>query len=82
MKGPDNARIHKINKAQPEAWAIALDHREIAAVGGEARLGRVAPGEPADLIVLEKDHLTCDPDEMKDLCSSATMVGGEWVLRT
>jgi predicted amidohydrolase YtcJ len=35
----------------------------------------------ADLIVLKNDPFTCDPDEVKDLQSSATMVGGEWVLQ-
>lgn len=48
----------------------------------ENRLGRLAEGCFADLIVLEKDPFACDPDEMKDLKSSATMVGGEWVLET
>ncbi len=47
----------------------------------EDRQGRLAPGAFADLIVLEKDPLTCNPDEMKDLQSSATMVGGEWVFQ-
>jgi len=45
----------------------------------EDRLGRLAPDFLADLIVLEKDPFTCDPDELLTLQSSATMVGGEWV---
>ncbi len=45
----------------------------------EDRQGKLAPGFLADLIVLEKDPFTCDPDDVKDLRSSATMVGGEWV---
>jgi predicted amidohydrolase YtcJ len=48
----------------------------------EDRLGRLAPGFLADLIVLEKDPFTCDPDELLAMQSSATMVGGEWVYRS
>ena len=45
----------------------------------EDRLGRLAPNHLADFIVLEKDPFTCDPDELLDMQSWATMVGGEWV---
>jgi len=47
----------------------------------ENRQGRLARGMLADLIVLKNDPFTCDPDEVKDLQSSATMVAGEWVLQ-
>jgi predicted amidohydrolase YtcJ len=46
------------------------------------RLGRLAPNHLADLIVLEKDPFTCDPDELLSLGSSATMMNGEWVYRS
>ena len=45
----------------------------------EDRLGRLAPNCLADLVVLEKDPFTCDPDELLTMQSSATMVNGEWV---
>lgn len=48
----------------------------------ENRLGRLASGYLADLIVLEKDPFTCDPEELLTMQSSATMVGGEWVWTT
>jgi predicted amidohydrolase YtcJ len=48
----------------------------------ENRMGRLAPGYLADLIVLEKDPFTCDSEEVKDMHSSATMVGGEWVWQS
>jgi predicted amidohydrolase YtcJ len=47
----------------------------------EARQGRLAAGYLADLIVLDRDPFDCDPSEMKDFQSSATMVGGEWVFK-
>lgn len=46
----------------------------------ENRQGSLAAGRLADLIVLEKDPFICNPEEVKDLQSSATMVAGEWVL--
>ena len=45
----------------------------------EDRLGRLAPSYLADLIVLEKDPFTCEPEDLLTMQSSATMVGGEWV---
>lgn len=48
----------------------------------EDRLGRLAPHHLADLIALEKDPFTCDPDELLTMQSSATMVGGEWVYQS
>ena len=48
----------------------------------EDRLGRLAPNFLADLIALEKDPFTCDPNELLTLQSSATMVGGEWVWQS
>ncbi len=49
------------------------------AAGLENRLGRLAPGYFADLIVLEDDPFTCPADDLLTTASSATMVGGEWV---
>ena len=48
------------------------------AAGLEDRLGRLAPGFLADLIVLESDPFTCPPDEIHTLKPCAVMVGGEW----
>ena len=45
----------------------------------EDRLGKLAPNYLADLIVLEKDIFTCNPNDLLTLESSATMIGGEWV---
>ena len=50
------------------------------AAHAENRQGRLAGGMLADLIVLKNDPFTGDPEEIKDLQSSATMVAGEWVL--
>ncbi len=63
-----------------EAWAGYTLGAAYAAYM-EDRLGQLAPNFLADLIVLEKDPFTCDPDELLALQSSATMVAGEWVYR-
>jgi predicted amidohydrolase YtcJ len=51
------------------------------AAGLEDRLGRLAAGYFADLIVLEQDPFTCPVADLLTMASSATMVGGEWVWR-
>jgi hypothetical protein len=50
------------------------------ATGMEDRLGQLAPNFLADLIVLERDPFTCDPDELLALAPSATMIGGQWMF--
>jgi predicted amidohydrolase YtcJ len=52
------------------------------AAGMESRLGRLAPNYLADLIVLEKNPFTCASDDLLEMQSSATMVGGEWVWQS
>jgi predicted amidohydrolase YtcJ len=47
----------------------------------EDRLGRLAPGFLADLIVLESDPFKIDPHELRHLLPERTMVAGEWVYR-
>ncbi|MBW8010933.1 MAG: amidohydrolase [Chloroflexi bacterium] len=47
--------------------------------GMEERLGMLAPGYLADLIVLETDPFTCPPQELFSISPQATMLGGDWV---
>jgi len=60
----------------------ALDGYTLGAAyasGQENRLGKLAPGYFADLIVLENDVFTYDPQEIHTIQPLATMVGGKWV---
>lgn len=41
--------------------------------------GRLVPGQAADLVVLDRDPVTCPLDELADLTVVATMVAGSWV---
>ncbi|MBE9507502.1 MAG: amidohydrolase [Chloroflexi bacterium] len=49
------------------------------AVGLEDRLGSLAPGKLADLIVLDRDIFTCDPMAIAEARVEATMIGGRFV---
>jgi predicted amidohydrolase YtcJ len=47
--------------------------------GDERRRGRLIPGMLADLVVLDRDPLAIDPEELREVQVVATMVGGRWV---
>ena len=49
------------------------------AANAEGRIGKLAENYFADLIVLDQDIFSIDPNELLTMKSSATMVGGEWV---
>ncbi len=49
--------------------------------GMENRLGKLAPGFLADLIVLENDPFNCELNELIQIQPTATMVGGKWVVQ-
>jgi hypothetical protein len=48
------------------------------AAGMEDRLGRLAPGYLADLLVLDRDPFKVSPWELRTFQPAATMIGGEW----
>ncbi len=45
----------------------------------ERRRGKLVPGHYADLVVLDRDPLTCQPEELPEVRVVATMLGGRWV---
>jgi predicted amidohydrolase YtcJ len=45
----------------------------------ERRRGRLVPGQLADLVVLDRDPVTCAPEELANVEVVATMLGGRWV---
>jgi predicted amidohydrolase YtcJ len=47
--------------------------------GDERRRGTLLPGRLADLVVLDRDPLACEHDELPSVEVVATMVGGRWV---
>jgi predicted amidohydrolase YtcJ len=46
--------------------------------GDERRRGKLIPGFYADLVVLDRDPVTCEPEELADLHVVGTMLGGAW----
>ena len=47
--------------------------------GDERRRGKLVPGYLADLVVLDRDLLSCPPEELPEVQVVATMLGGRWV---
>ena len=52
------------------------------AAGMEDRLGQLAPGFLADLVILDTDPFTCQPEEIREIKPKATMVGGDVVWQS
>ncbi|MFC2055338.1 amidohydrolase, partial [Chloroflexota bacterium] len=50
------------------------------AAGMEDRLGKLAPGYLADLLVLDIDPFECEPDQLLEIQPQMVMVGGTWVV--
>jgi predicted amidohydrolase YtcJ len=50
------------------------------AAGMEDRLGKLAPGYLADLLVLDEDPFTCSPATLREIKPAAVMIDGEWVV--
>ena len=45
----------------------------------ERRRGKLLPGYLADLVVLDRDPLAIEPEELPEVQVVATMLGGRWV---
>jgi predicted amidohydrolase YtcJ len=46
----------------------------------EHRRGRLVPGQLADLVVLSRDPLACEAEELAEVEVVATMLGGTWTF--
>ena len=44
----------------------------------ERARGTLVPGRYADLVVLDRDPFTCEPEELREVRIVATMLGGRW----
>jgi hypothetical protein len=58
---------------------IAHTRKNAFFVFQENNLGSIQPGKLADLVVLDRDYLTIPADQIKDIKSVMTMVGGKIV---
>lgn len=50
--------------------------------GIENRLGKLSAGYHADLLILDEDPFYCDPDQLRIIKPTATMIAGQWVWRS
>lgn len=48
--------------------------------GMEDRLGKLAPGFLADLLILDSDPFDCPLEQLQDIRPLGTLIGGEWVV--
>ena len=82
------AGVHAaVTRDWPSTEAIGVEHALDGFWAGAARarhaeqwLGRLWPGYAADLVVLDRDPVTCLPEELAEIEVVATMVGGEVVF--
>ena len=56
-------------------WHPEQEISREAAIAASTR-GRVSPGEPADLIAVERDPLTASPSELRTMAVALTLLGG------
>ncbi|RME35421.1 MAG: amidohydrolase, partial [Thermoflexia bacterium] len=77
--GPDGwvpaQRITVAEAVRAYTWGAAY------AVGMEGRLGTLAPGKLADLVILNQDIFAVDPSRIPQTRVLGTMVGGRWAYR-
>ena len=66
--------VHSSLQAYTYGSAFAADR--------EAELGSLEPGKLADFVVIDRDYMKCPEEEIKDICSLQTVVGGEVVYET
>ena len=76
-----DGRRHVVNKQTISREDALIAHTRSNAyfVFQENNLGSIAPGKLADLVVLDRDYLTVPADQIKDIQSVMTMVGGKIV---
>jgi predicted amidohydrolase YtcJ len=65
-----------------EEALIAHTRKNSFLVFRESDLGSIQPGKLADLVVMDRDYLTVPADQIKDIKSVMTMVGGRVVYES
>lgn len=64
-----------------EAMFYAYTRNSARALNQQDKIGSLAPGMQADMVLLDRDVLTVSPEEMKDTKVLWTMIGGTTVYR-
>ena len=79
--GPEGWRSGSNRRLSVEEAVHGFTCGAAYAAGQEDRLGRLAPGYLADLVVLDRDIFHIDPMEIALAAPVGVMVGGHWVVR-
>jgi predicted amidohydrolase YtcJ len=64
-----------------EAMFYAYTRNSARALNQQDKIGSLAPGMQADMVLVDRDVLTVSPDEMRDTKVLWTMIGGATVYR-
>lgn len=79
--GPDGWRTGKRGRLSVDEAVRGFTRGSAYAAGMEDRLGQLAPGYLADLVVIERDIYAIEPMEIGAAPVLGTMVGGKWAHR-
>jgi predicted amidohydrolase YtcJ len=79
--GPEGWRSGQDGRLTVDEAVCGFTRGPAYAAGMEDRLGQIAPGCLADLVVLGQDIYNCDPMAIGQTPVLGTIVGGEWVWR-
>ena len=79
--GPEGWRSGRNRRLSVEEAVRGFTSGAAYAAGLEDRLGRLAPGYLADLVILDRDIFRIDPMEIHLAKPVGVMVGGRWVVR-
>jgi predicted amidohydrolase YtcJ len=80
--GPEGWRAKNEARLTVEEAVRGFTEGPAYAAGTENRLGKLAPGYLADLVVLDRDIFEIEPMAILAAGVAGTMVGGQWVHRT
>ena len=61
---------------------FAYTRNSARALNEQDKIGSLAPGRQADMVLLDRDVLTVSPEEMRDTKVLWTMIGGITVYRS
>jgi predicted amidohydrolase YtcJ len=64
-----------------EAMLFAYTRNSARALNQQDKIGSLAPGMQADLVLVDRDVLTVSAEELKDTKVAWTMIGGTTVYR-
>jgi len=79
-KGPEGV-LDAAQDMPREAMLYAYTRNSARALNQQDKIGSLAPGMQADLVLVDRDLLTVPPEELKDAKVLWTMVGGVTVYR-